>query len=71
MPSSLSFGEAKPRLIELFELLPEDFVYPIEGRHESWFTDEAITFLKQNKHCLGMRSQESTIQCPLQQITFM
>lgn len=33
-------------------MLPEDFVYPIEGRHESWFTDEAITFLKQNKLCL-------------------
>ena len=42
----------KPRLTELFELLPEDFLYPIEGRHESWFTDEAITFLKQNKYCL-------------------
>lgn len=52
LPPSLSFEEAKPRLIELFELLPEDFVYPIEGRHESWLTDEAITFLKQNKHCL-------------------
>jgi uncharacterized protein YecE (DUF72 family) len=33
-------------------LLPEDFVYPIEVRYESWFTDEAITFLKQNRYCL-------------------
>jgi len=49
---SLSFEEAKPRLTELFKLLPEDFLYPIEGRHESWFTDEATTFLKQNKCCL-------------------
>ena len=52
LPPSLSFEEAKPRLTELFELLPENFVYPIEGRHESWFTDKAITFLKQNKYCL-------------------
>jgi uncharacterized protein YecE (DUF72 family) len=52
MPPSLSFEEAKPRLVKLFELLPEDFAYPIEGRHESWFTDKAITFLKQNKYCL-------------------
>jgi len=52
LPPSLSFEEAKPRLSEFFELLPEDFAYPIEGRHESWFTDEAITFLKQNRYCL-------------------
>ena len=52
LPPSLSFEEAKPRLVELFELLPDDFVYPIEGRHESWFTAEATTYLKQNKYCL-------------------
>jgi len=52
LPPSLSFEEAKPRLIELFELLPKDFAYPIEGRHESWFTDEATKFLKQNKYCI-------------------
>jgi len=52
LPPSLSFEEAKPRLGELFDLLPNDFLYPIEGRHESWFSQDAITYLKQNKHCL-------------------
>lgn len=52
LPPSLSFEEAEPRLIELFELLPKDFAYPIEGRHGSWFTDEATKFLIQNKYCL-------------------
>ncbi|MFQ5496317.1 MAG: DUF72 domain-containing protein [Nitrosopumilus sp.] len=52
LPPSLSFEETKPRLEELFDILPDDFLYPIEGRHESWFTDKATTYLKQNKHCL-------------------
>ena len=52
LPPSLSFEEAKPRLTRLFELLPDDFVYPIEGRHESWFSEDAISYLKQKKHCL-------------------
>jgi len=52
LPPSLSFGEAKPRLEKLFELLPNDFLYPIEGRHESWFSDEAIKFLEEKKFCL-------------------
>ena len=52
LPPSLSFEEAKPRLKELFKMLPDDFKYPIEGRHRSWFSDDAITYLKQNNHCL-------------------
>ena len=52
LPPSLPFEETKPRLEELFDLLPDDFTYPIEGRHESWFSEDAITYLKQNKHCL-------------------
>ena len=52
LPPSLSFDEAKPRLEELFSYLPQDFKYPIEGRHESWFTDEALDYLTENKHCL-------------------
>ncbi len=52
LPPSLSFEEIKPRLGELFDLLPKDFVYPIEGRHKSWFSNNAITYLRQNKHCL-------------------
>ncbi len=52
LPPSLSFEEAKPRLGDLFDLLPDDFVYPIEGRHESWFSEKAVAYLKQNNHCL-------------------
>ena len=52
LPPSLSFTEAKPRLEKLFDMLPDDFLYPIEGRHESWFSDEAIEFLKEKKLCL-------------------
>ena len=52
LPPSLSFDEAKPRLEELFDILPSDFLYPIEGRHESWFTENATAYLKRNKHCL-------------------
>ena len=52
LPPSLSFEEARPRLGELFDLLPDDLACPIEGRHESWFTDEAVAYLRQNRHCL-------------------
>ena len=52
LPPSLSFEEAEPRLGDLFDLLPDDFVYPIEGRHESWFSEKAVAYLKQNNHCL-------------------
>ena len=52
LPPSLSFEEAKPRLDKLFEILPDNFLYPIEGRHESWFSDDAIDFLKENNYCL-------------------
>ena len=52
LPPSLSFEEAKPRLDELFSYLPPDFKYPIEGRHHSWFTDEAFDYLKEKQHCL-------------------
>ena len=52
LPPSLTFSEAKPRLEELFSYLPTDFKYPIEGRHESWFTDEALDYLAEKNHCL-------------------
>lgn len=52
LPPSLSFQEAKPRLDELFSYLPPDFKYPIEGRHKSWFTEEAFDYLKENNYCL-------------------
>ena len=43
---------ARPRLDELFDILPNDFLYPIEGRHESWFTEEAVNYLQEKKQCL-------------------
>ena len=52
LPPSLSFDEAKHGLDKLFTLLPDDFIYPIEGRHDSWFSDEAVDYLKKNNHCL-------------------
>ena len=52
LPPSLSFEEANPRLDELFDMLPNDFRYPIEGRHSSWFSEDAISYLKNKKLCL-------------------
>jgi len=52
LPPSLSFEDAKPHLDELIHYLPDYFKYPIEGRHESWFTDEAIDYLAENNLCL-------------------
>jgi len=52
LPPSLTFEEAKPRLEKMLDILPKDFLYPIEGRHESWFTDEALEYFKQKKYCL-------------------
>ena len=53
LPSSLSFDEAKPRLENLFYLLPDNFLYSIEGQHESWFLDYAVNCLKQ--YLLGLK----------------
>ena len=36
----------------MFDILPNDFLYPIEGRHESWFTEKALEYFKQKKYCL-------------------
>ena len=52
LPPSLSFYDAKDRLEELFSLLPDDFVYPIEGRHKSWFSEDAVNYMSKNKRCL-------------------
>ncbi len=51
LPPSLSFEEAKPRITELLQYLPSYYKFPIEGRHESWFTDEARNFLEENNLC--------------------
>ncbi len=52
LPPSLTFHEAKPHLEELFSYLPTNFRYPIEGRHESWFRNDALDYLKDHNHCL-------------------
>jgi len=52
LPPSLSFEEAKPRLENLIENLPNYYKYPIEGRHESWFTEDALNFLTKKNLCL-------------------
>ncbi len=52
LPPSLSFSDAKPQLDELYSFLPDYYRFPIEGRHDSWFTDEAIDYLTEKNICL-------------------
>jgi len=52
LPPSLIFDDAKPHLDEIFPYLPKYYKFPIEGRHESWFTDEAIDYLRERNICL-------------------
>lgn len=51
LPPSLSFEEAKPKLESLFSYFPNHNVV-IEGRHASWFSDSAISYLSDRKVCL-------------------
>ncbi|MBI5146051.1 MAG: DUF72 domain-containing protein [Thaumarchaeota archaeon] len=50
LPPSLSFDDAKPRLEELKSFLSKNYI--VEGRHESWFSDNALKYLSDNKICL-------------------
>lgn len=50
LPPSLSFEDVKPRLETLKSFLPRNYV--IEGRHESWFLNNALKYLSDNKICL-------------------
>jgi len=52
LPPSLSFSDARPRFDEILQYLPDYYRYPIEGRHESWFTDEAIEYMTERNLCL-------------------
>ena len=52
LPPSLTFQSAKNNLMELFHYFPNYYKFPIEGRHESWFTDEAVDFLTEKNICL-------------------
>jgi uncharacterized protein YecE (DUF72 family) len=52
LPPSLSFSESKPHLEKMINHLPQNYRYALEGRHQSWFTDESYKFLSENDLCL-------------------
>lgn len=52
LPPSLTFEDAKPQIDTIYEYLPSFYQYPIEGRHSSWFTHDAINFLREKNICL-------------------
>ena len=52
LPPSLSFSEAKERLEKMLNHLPKIYRYAIEGRHESWFSDEVLDYLRERNICL-------------------
>lgn len=52
LPPSLKFEDAKKNLDTLGKHFPHYCRYAIEGRHESWFDEDALNFLKTNKYCL-------------------
>lgn len=52
LPPSLSFDEAKPKLEQLQSYFPKND-YTIEGRHKSWFSDPALSYLTDRKICLA------------------
>lgn len=51
LPPSLSFDEAKPNLEQL-ESFFKNSSYVIEGRHPSWFSENALRYLTDKKICL-------------------
>ncbi len=51
LPPSLSFKEANPNLEKMVKHLPSTYRYAIEGRHESWFSAEAIKYLSEKNLC--------------------
>lgn len=53
LPPSLSFTESEDRLKKMFDHLPENYRYALEGRHESWFSDEVYEFLKERNVTLA------------------
>lgn len=52
LPPSLSFGEAKENLEKMLNHLPKTYRYAIEGRHESWFTENVFDYLRKKDVCL-------------------
>lgn len=52
LPPSLGFEEAKKNLEKLGKHFPHYCRYAIEGRQESWFSEESLKFLRENNYCL-------------------
>lgn len=52
LPPSLRFEEAKPRLETMSRHLPHYCRFAVEGRHESWFSSEALDALSEYGFCL-------------------
>ena len=52
LPPSLSFDEAKENLEKMLNHLPKSYRYAIEGRHDSWFTDDVFDYLREKNVCL-------------------
>ncbi len=52
LPPSLSFEEAKPQLEKITNHMPKNYRYAVEGRHKTWFTDNAYRFLSEKHLCL-------------------
>lgn len=52
LPPSLSFSESLPHLEKMIKHLPTNYRYAVEGRHASWFDEDAYEFLKENDLCL-------------------
>ena len=52
LPPSLSFSESRPQLEKMVNHLPTNYRYALEGRHQSWFGDDAIKFLQEKNLCL-------------------
>lgn len=63
LPPSLSFEEAKPQLEKMVSHLPKNYKYAVEGRHQTWFTDESYEFLLEKNLCLVWNEVEG-IQNP-------
>jgi uncharacterized protein YecE (DUF72 family) len=51
LPPSLSFEEARPHLEQLDSFF-KNSSYVIEGRHSSWFSENALRYLRDKKICL-------------------
>src|SRR2546426_5258294 len=47
LPPSLSFSKSEQNLDKMIRYLPKDYKYVVEGRHESWFSDQAYRFLSE------------------------